>query len=130
MAVTAGVVGQPLVVALVTSFHVAAQGRGTAMLNGPHDPPVAYRQAVSLPVRRAVGAEDLAQVWLAGHLLLPGQRVCQVSWPIPGTGQPGQVAVGNVEVDGGGLQTAMAKQAPDVGDVGTPIQQVGRKAVA
>ena len=45
--------------ALVALIFMAAQGSGSAALDGPHDPPVNAGQPVGLSISRAVLTEDI-----------------------------------------------------------------------
>jgi len=45
--------------ALVALILMAAQGSGSADLNGPHDPPVIAGQRMGLSISRAVLTEDI-----------------------------------------------------------------------
>jgi hypothetical protein len=58
----ARVVADADVVALVALFDVAAQGRGAAGLNGPHQFELMQRQRVSLAVRGAVLSKNVGQL--------------------------------------------------------------------
>ena len=62
MAVTAGVVRNAFLGALVASLQMAPERGGTAGLNGLHQPELMEGQAMLFAVPGAVGAED------AGHL--------------------------------------------------------------
>jgi putative protease len=57
----AGIVADFLRVAVLTAQHMAAQRRGTALLNGRHDLELPQTQVahLRLPPRRTVGAEDI-----------------------------------------------------------------------
>ena len=62
MAVTAGVVDYPFLIAVAASFHVSTQLRGPARLNGCHQTALINRQWILCAVLGTKGAED------TGHL--------------------------------------------------------------
>ena len=62
VAVTAGVVAELHGAAGVTEFPMAAEGGGAAGLDGAHGAALGAGQRMGLPIRRAMGAEDVGQL--------------------------------------------------------------------
>ena len=77
MSVAAGVIGYFQVAAVVALIRMAAQGSGSAFLDGAHGPPLVAGESMGLSINRAVLTEDIRHLKAArgSHPLL-GYETC------------------------------------------------------
>jgi hypothetical protein len=132
VAVAAGAIDDAGMFAVVAPFDSAAQGRGAAVLDGPHPAPRMQRTVMRLPVRGSVLSEDVGQLqgWLrhAGPLRRgPGFGFGFAAQALAGL-QLIQRALGVANelrrdsgVAGGGVDAAVAQQHLDDADVGAVL---------
>ena len=117
----------PTVVALI---FMAAQDRGSAYLDGAHNPQIIVGQPMAFSIDRAVLTEDL------GHL-----RATRWSHPRSGlrnrlggsierTEDLGQVQPADVQIDGGRGGRSVAQKHLDMMEACSPFDQVGGEAVS
>ena len=138
VAIAAGSIVDVGVLAVVAPFDNSAQDGRSAVFNGLHQAMLIQRQAMRLPIVRAVLSKDVGQ--LQGRLRhgrsaggRGGARAFRLGWfaqPVEGTAGVGD----GVGRDGGitcrGLDPGVAQQRLNHANIGAVLQQVRRKAVA
>ena len=115
--------------AMVTLIPMAAQGRGSAYLDGAHDPQLIAGQPMGFSISRAVLTEDIRHLkatrW--SHPL-SGLRH-RFGGSIEGTDDLGQVQPTDMQIDGGRYGRSMAKKHLDMMEARSRFNQVGGEAV-
>ena len=128
--VSTGVIKYLQMAAVVALILMAAQDRGSADLDGSHDPQMIAGQPMGFPPgTRAVLTEDLRHLKTArcSHLL-PGLRIFFGLF-IKGTRNLGQVQPADMQIDGGRCGGPVAEKKLDMMETRSRFNQMGRKAV-
>ena len=115
--------------AVVALIPMAAQGRGSADLDGAHDPQMIAGQPVGLSISRAVLTEDFRHLQaVGGSQPLAGLRD---RWGglIERRGDLGQIQPAHMQIDGGRGRGSMAQQQLDMVETRSGLNQMRGKAV-
>ena len=115
--------------AVVTLIPMAAQDRGSAYLDGAHDPQRIAGQPMGFSIGRAVLTEDLRNLKATrcSHPLwgLRNRLVCSVE----GTDDLGQVQPADMQIDGGRCGRSVAQKHLDMMETRSRFNQVCGEAV-
>jgi hypothetical protein len=126
MPIPAGVIRYLYMAAVVALIPMAAQGSGSAYLDGVHDPELLAGQPMGFLISRAVLTEDLRHLkatrWLHS---LSGLR----NGSIEGTDDLGQVQPTDMQIDGGRYGRSVAQKHLDMVEARSRLNQVGSEAV-
>jgi len=127
--VPAGVIRYLQMAAMIALILMAAKDRGSAYLDGAHDPQMVTGQPMGFSIRRAVLTEDVRHLKAArcSHPL-PGLRSL-FCCSIEGTYDLGQVQPADMEVDGGRCGGPVTQKQLDMVEARSRFNQMGRKAV-
>src|SRR5512136_2070480 len=108
MSVPAGVIRYFQMTAVVALIPMAAQGSGSAYLDGAHDPPMIAGQPMGFSISRAVLTEDFRHLKAArGSHPLWGLRNLSDGF-IEGRGDLGQIQPAYMQIDGGRCRGSVA----------------------
>ena len=115
--------------AVVALVLMAAQGRGSADLDGAHNPQIIAGQPMGFSIGRAVLTENIRNLKAArcSHPL-SGLRN-RLGCSIEGTDDLGQVEPTDMQIDGGRCGRAVAQKQLDMMEARSCFNQVGREAV-
>ena len=115
--------------AVVALILMAAKDRGSAYLDGAHDPQMVAGQPMGFSIRRAVLTEDVRHLKAArcSHPL-SGLRSL-VGCSIEGTDDLGQVQPTDMQIDGGRCRGPVSQQQLNMMETRSRFNQVGGKAV-
>ena len=115
--------------AVVALILMAAQNRGSAYLDGAHDPPIIAGQPVCFSIRRAVLTEDVRHLksTRCSHELSGLRNL--VGCSIEGTYDLGQVQPTDMQIDGGRCGRPVAKKQLDMVETRSRFNEMGRKTV-
>jgi hypothetical protein len=115
--------------AVVALILMPAKDRGSAYLDGAHDPPIIAGQPMGFSIRRAVLTEDVRHLKTArcSHPL-SGLRSL-VGRSIEGAGNLGQVQPADMQIDGGRCGGSMPQKQLNMVEACPRFNQMGRKAV-
>jgi len=115
--------------AVVALIFMAAKDRGSAYLDGAHDPQIIAGQPMGFSIGRAVLTEDLRNLKATrcSHPLsgLRNRFGCSIE----GTDDLGQVQPTDMQIDGGRCGRSVAKKQLDMMEARSRFNQVGGKAV-
>ena len=129
MPVAAGVIRYCQMAAVVALILMAAQGRGSAFLDGAHDPPLVAGQPMGFSISRAGLTEDIRHLDAArGSHPLSGLGN-QSDGLIEGRGDLGQIEPAHMQIDGGGCGRSMAQKHLDMMEARSCLNQVGGETV-
>ena len=114
------------VVALIL---MAAKDRGSAYLDGAHDPPIIAGQPVCFSVRRAMLTEDVRHLkpTRCSHELSGLRNL--VGCSIEGTYDLGQVQPTDMQIDGGSCGRPVSQKQLNMVEACSRFNEMGRKAV-
>ena len=116
--------------AVVALIFMAAKHRGSADLDGAHDPQRIAGQPMGFSIGRAVLTEDLRNLKATrGAHPLSGLRN-RFGGSIEGTDDLGQVQPTDMEKDGGRCGRSMAQKHLDMMEARSRFNQVGGEAVS
>ena len=115
--------------AVVALIFMAAQGGGSADLNGVHDSQGIAGQPMGLSIGRAVLTEDLRNLQATRGSHPPSGLRNRLGGSIEGTENLGQVESTDVQIDGGRSGRSVAQKHLDMMEAGSRFNQVGGKAV-
>jgi hypothetical protein len=108
--------------AVVTLIFMTAQDRGSADLDGAHDPQMIAGQPMGFSIGKAVLTEDIRHLQATrGSHLLSGLR----NRSIEGTDDLGQVQPTDMEIDGGRGGGSVAQKPLDMMETCSRFNQVG-----
>lgn len=129
MPVPAGVIGYLQMAAVVALVLMPAEDRGSACLDGAHDPPIIPAQPVCFSVRRAVLTEDVRNLKAArcSHPLA-GLRSL-VGCSIERTYNLGQVQTTDMQINGGRCGRPVSQKQLDMVEARSRFNQMGGKTV-
>jgi len=115
--------------AVVALILMPAQDRGSAYLDGAHDPPIIAGQPMGFSIRRAVLTKDLRHLKAArcSHPL-SGLRSL-VGRSIEGTYDLGQVQPTDMQIDGGRCGRPVPQKQLDMVEARSRFNEMGCKAV-
>jgi hypothetical protein len=114
------------VVALIL---MAAQGSGSAYLDGAHDPQMIAGQPMEFSISRAVLTEDLRHLKATRGLHPLSGLGNRLGGSIKGTDDLGQVQPTDMQIDGGRGGRSMAQKHLDMVETCSRFNQVGGEAV-
>ena len=115
--------------AVVALIFMAAKDRGSAYLDGAHDPQMIARQPMGFSISRAVLTENIRNLKAArwSHPL-SGLRN-RLSCSIKGTDDLGQVQPTDMQIDGGRGGRSVAKKHLDMMEARSRFNQMGSKGM-
>ena len=127
--VSAGVIRYLQMAAMIALILMAAKDRGSAYLDGAHDPQMVAGQPMGFSIRRAVLTEDVRHLkpTRCSHPL-SGLRSLFFYF-IEGTYDLGQVQPTDMQIDCGRCGRPVAEQKLDMVEARSRFNQMGRKAV-
>jgi hypothetical protein len=115
--------------AMVALIPMAAQGSGSAYLDGTHHPQMIAGQPMGFSIGRAVLTEDIRHLkatryphWLSG---LRNRLGCSIE----GTDDLGQVQPTDMQIDGGRCGRSVAQKHLDMMEARSRFNQVGGEAM-
>ena len=115
--------------AVVALICMAAQGSGSAFLDGAHGPPLVAGQSMGLSISRTVLTEDIRHL-KADRGSHPFSGLGKRSdGLIEGGGNLGQIEPTHMQIDGGGCGGSMAQKQLDMVETRSCFNQMGGKAV-
>ena len=115
--------------AVIALILMAAQDRGSAYLDGTHDPQLIARQPMGFSIGRAMLTEDLRHLKATrGSHPLWGLRN-RLGCSIEGTDDLGQVQPTDMQIDGGRGGGSVAQNPLDMMETCSRFNQVGSEAV-
>ena len=115
--------------AMVALIPMAAQGSGSAYLDGVHDPQMIAGQPMGFAIGRAVLTENIRNLKAArGSHPLSGLRNL-FGCSIEGTDDLGQVQPTDMQIDGGRGGRSVAQKHLDMVEARSRFNQVGGEAV-
>ena len=116
--------------AVVALILMAAQGRGSADLDGAHDPQMMAGQAVGLSISRAVLTEDFRHLQAVGGSQPRTGLRDRRGGVIERRGDLGQIQPAHLQIDGGRGRGSMAQQQLDMVETRSGFNQMRGKAVS
>ena len=129
MPIPAGVIRYLHMTAVVALIFMATQGRGSAELDGAHDPQLIAGQPMGFSISRAVLTEDLRHLkatrWSHGLWGLRNRLGCSIE----GTDDLGQVQPTDMQIDGGRSRRSVAQKHLDMMEARSRFNQMGGEAV-
>ena len=116
--------------AVVALIRMAAQGSGSAFLDGAHGPPLVAGESMGLSISRAVLTEDIRHLKAAqgSHPLLGLGNLSDGL--IEGGGDLGQIEPAHMQIDSGCCGGSMAQKKLDMVERCSGFNQMGGKAVS
>jgi len=129
MSIPAGVIRYLHMTAMVALIFMAAEDRGSAYLDGAHDPQLIAGQPMGFSIGRAVLTENLRNLKATrcSHPLSGLRHLFGCS--IEGTDDLGQVQPTDMQIDGGRCGRSVAKKHLDMMEARSRFNQVGGEAV-
>jgi hypothetical protein len=115
--------------AMIALILMAAKDRGSAYLDGAHDPQMVAGQLMGFSIRRAVLTEDVRHLKAARYSHPFSGLRSLFCCSIEGTYNLRQVQPADMQVNGGRRGGPVAEQKLDVVETRSRFNQMGRKAV-
>ena len=115
--------------AVVALIFMAAKDRGSAYLDGAHDPQMIARQPMGFSIGRAMLTENIRNLKAArcSHPLSGLRNLFGCS--IEGTDDLGQVQPTDMQIDGGRCGRSVAKKQLDMMEARSRFNQMGSKGM-
>ena len=115
--------------AMAALIPMAAQGSGSAYLDGAHDPQLIAGQPMGFSISRAVLTENIRNLKAArGSHPLSGLRN-RFGCSIEGTDDLGQVQPADMQIDGGRCRGSVAQKHLDMMEARSCFNQMGSKGM-
>ena len=116
--------------AMVALIPMAAQGSGSAYLDGAHDPQLIAGQPMGFSISKAVLTENIRHLKAARCSHLPGGLRNLLGCSIEGTDDLGQVQPTDMQIDGGRGGGSVAQKAFGHDGGSFPLQSGGWRSYA
>jgi hypothetical protein len=129
MPISAGVIRDFHMTAVVALIFMAAKGRRSADLDSVHNPQLIARQPMGLSIDRAVLTEDLRHLKATREAHPVSGLGNRVGGPIEGTDDLGQVQPTDMQIDGGRSGRSVAQKQLDMMKARSRFNQVRGEAV-
>src|SRR4030042_6256621 len=129
MPIPAGVIRYLQMAAVVALILMAAKDRGSAYLDGAHDPQIIAGQPMGFSIGRAVLTKNIRNLKAArcSHPLCGLRNL--FGYSIEGTDDLGQVQPTDMQIDGGRCGRSVAKKHLDMMEARSRFNQVGGEAL-